>query len=213
MRNKLQIIFTCGMLMFAAEAVIADEAMKSDNEHARVWNQFASDVLSLHEKLIKSKAHTVKTKIGGYFGNKKFYKEETYYDKKNKKLISRVQWERENPENLHTIEVYVRDDKGRVLRDYVAAYLPTYRNAPSQTLISFHNYNGKLHAFRTFDASGARIVERCTGTLGKQKVNMLLDEDEIYEALDGSSDRMEQPDYIACFKDMPEELGEYIQPK
>lgn len=212
MKNHL-LMFAPAIFLIAFDSVaLADDSLKADNEHARVWNKFADDVLALHKKLTSEIKHTVKKRVGGYFGQEKFYNEEAYYDKKNR-LISRVQWERENPESMHTIEVFVRDKSGRVIRDYAAAYLPTFRNAPTQTLISFHAYNGKLHAFRTFDASGARIVERCTGKLGKQEVNMILDEDEIYEALDGESGRMEQPDYVACFKGIPEEAGQYVQPQ
>ena len=192
---------------------IADTTLKSDNKHVRTWNQFAMETLALHEKLIAEIPHTEKTRIGGYAGMEEFYKEQTYYDKRNNKLISRVQWERDNPTALHTIEVFIRDEQGRVLRDYTAAYLPTYRNAPTQTLLSFHQYNGALHAFRTFDASGERIVERCTGELKDKEVNLLLDEDEIYAALGGRTNVMQQAEYKACFTGMPLEPGKYLTPQ
>ena len=192
---------------------IAAETLKSDNKHVRTWNQFAMDILALHEKLIAATEHTVKTRIGGYAGMEEFYKEQTYYAKSNNQLISRVQWERENPDALHTIEVFIRDKQGRVIRDYTAAYLPTYRNAPTQTLLSFHQYNGALHAFRTFDASGDRIVERCTGDFKGKEINMLLDEDEIYASLGGRTDVMQQADYKACFTGMPLEPGKYLTPQ
>lgn len=187
--------------------------MKVDNVHVRTWNKFAADALALSEKLIAEIPHTVKTKIGGYAGKPEFYKEDAYYDKRNDKLISRVQWERENPTVLHTIEVYIRDPQGRVMRDYIAAYLPLYHNAPTQTLMSFHQYNGELHAFRSFDASGDRIVERCTGKLKGKDLDLLLDEDEIYAAIEGRSNVMEQADYQACFKGMPQEPGKYLTPQ
>ena len=75
-----------------------------------------------------------------------------------------------------------------MIRDYVAAYLPTYRNAPTQTLVSLYSYNGDLKAYRTFDATGDRINERCEGTLNGQDVNFMLDEDEIIAALGGFSE-------------------------
>lgn len=211
-KTKLQIALTT-IIIFSVSHLCLAEKMKGDNVHARTWNKFASDILTLHKRIAKSKKLKKVTEVGGYFGNPDFYNEEIYIDKKSGKLISRVQWERENPSNLHTIEVYIRDKEGRLIRDYAAAYLPNYRNAPTQTLVSFHIYNGKLAAYRTFDASGDRIGERCVGTLNGKEVNFLLDEDEIYQALDGFSDRMEQPDYKACFKGLREQPGKYLTPQ
>ena len=203
--------FTLLSTLFATSLHAA--ALRGNNEHARKWNKFADDVLALHNKLVEQKKTTVKRRLGGYFQNENFYKEEAYYDAANNKLISRVQWEREQPDNLHIIEVFIRDDQGRVTRDYIAAYLPNYRNAPTQTLVSLHAYNGKLHAFRSFDATSDLILERCTGKLHGREVNLLLDEDEIYEALEGDSDVMEQTEYKACFKGMPNKVGKYLTPQ
>lgn len=188
-------------------------SVKGDNVHVRTWNKFADDILALHKRMLKKKKLKKTNRTGGYFGNPGFYNEEDFTDEANGKLVSRIQWESENPENLHSIEVFIRDKKGRVIRDYAAAYLPSYRNAPTQTLVSFHIYNGKLVAYRTFDASGDRIGERCVGMLKGQEVNFLLDEDEILNALEGDSDRMEQPDYKACFKGLREEAGKYLTPQ
>lgn len=212
---KRKIILSCLFLLVFTfgRFASADESIKVDNVHVRTWNKFATDTLALHEKLITEIPHSVKTKLGGYAGKPEFYKEDSYYAKNNDKLISRVQWERENSANLHAIEVFIRDVQGRVVRDYTAAYLPAYRNAPIQTLVSFHEYNGELHAFRSFDASGDRIVERCTGTLKGKDVNLLLDEDEIYAAIEGRSNVMEQADYQACFKGMPQAPGKYLSPQ
>lgn len=189
----------------------AAEGMKQDNVHIRTWNAFADNVYQLHRQLTAKGGITVKKSLGGYAQNKDFYVEEAYY--RDGKLISRVQWERENPKVMHTIEVYVRDEKGRVTRDFVAAYLPTYRNAPTQTLISLHRYNGDLHAFRTFDASGYRIIERCEGTLNGKPVNILLDEDEIDEALYDPEGIMQTAEYRQCFGDLQARAGKYLTPQ
>ena len=114
---------------------------------------------------------------------------------------------------MHSVEVFVHDDEGRVIRDYIAAYLPTYRNAPTQTLISLHRYQDQLHAFRTFDASGYRIIERCTGSLKGREVNLLLDEDEIAEALGDPGSIMASDEYRACFGNLQAEAGKYLQPQ
>ena len=201
------------LLMLLPVSQAYAEVLKADNEFARVCNMFADNVLELHQKLIDARNVKVVKSTGGYHGNPDFYAEEKYIDKKNGKVISIVTWELENPENLHTIEVFVRDDKGRVIRDYAAAYLPTYRNAPTQTLVSLHQYNGKLHAFRTFDAVGDRLVDRCTGTLNGKEVNLLLDEDDLIDAIHGDSRAMEAPEYKACFKGLPTQPGDYLTPQ
>lgn len=188
----------------------ATEPMKGDNKHTRIWNKFANDSLVLHKKLTNGKKLEVKTSIGSYANVKDFYVEKRYFD--NGKLISQVQWEKEEPTTLHTIEVFIHDSKGRVLRDFMAAYLPFYHNAPTQTLVSFHHYAGKLHAFRSFDASGDKVLERCTGTDPKgQTVNFLLDEDDLYNDPD---EIIESKEYNNCFAGLKQEkLGKYIIPQ
>lgn len=195
--------------LFAA-VVYATEPMKGDNNHARIWNKFAADSLRLHKKLTQGKNLRVKTRVAGYANVKNFYIEHRYYE--NEKLVSQVQWEKDDPKTLHTIEVYVHDKKGRVVRDYMAAYLPFYHNAPTQTLISFHHYKGNLHAFRSFDASGDKVLERCTGEdKNGQAINMLLDEDDLFNDPD---DIIGSKDYDSCFKGLKQnKLGKYIIPQ
>ncbi len=199
-----------GLLLFGAAQ--AAEPMKEDNVHVRTWNAFADNVLQLHYQLVNNgKKTTVKQTTGGYANRPDFYKQEEYYQ--DGRLISAVRWEIENPRQMHTIEVFIHDDKGRVIRDYTAAYLPTYRNAPSQTLITLHSYNGKLHAFRTFDASGYRIVERCDGTLHGKPVTILLDEDEIDEFEGDPDSIMGTEAYKQCFAGLQLEAGKYLTPQ
>jgi len=200
------IIFSVGVVSISS----ATEAMKEDNKHVRSWNKFANDTLTLHKKLTDGKKLNVKTQIGSYANVKDFYIEHRYYD--NGKLISQVQWEKDDPKQLHTIEVYLHNKKGQVVRDFMAAYLPFYHNAPTQTLISFHHYNNALHAFRSFDASGDRILERCNGKNKKgQPVNFILDEDELYNDDDSI---MESADYKECFDGLKQhKLGKYIVPQ
>lgn len=198
------------IIPFMFSVASATEAMKGDNKHVRVWNKFANDSFNLHKKLTDGKNLQVKTSIGSYANVKDFYIEHRYFDKGN--LISQVQWEKDDPNTLHTIEVYVHDKKGRVIRDFMAAYLPFYHNAPTQTLISFHHYNDNLHAFRSFDASGDIVLERCMGKDNKgQSINILLDEDDLYNDDDGI---MVSADYKQCFAGYKQDkLGKYIIPQ
>lgn len=198
------------LFTFLSSATYATEVMKEDNIHVRVWNKFANDSLLLHKKLTKGKNLKVKTSIGSYANVKDFYIEHQYLD--NGKLISQVQWEKDDPTTLHTIEVYVYDNKGRVARDFMAAYLPFYHNAPTQTLISIHHYDGDLHAFRSFDASGDMILERCEGKNAKgQPVNLLLDEDDL---INDPDEIIGTKEYNECFNGLTQnKLGKYIIPQ
>ena len=204
----LGVLFT--VTIFPPSTVFAAEPMKNDNQHIRVWNKFVADTLNLHQKLTAAKNLQVKTRIGSYANVKNFYIEHQYFNKG--KLVSQVQWEKDNPDTLHTIEVYVHDHKGRVIRDFLAAYLPFYHNAPTQTLASFHHYNGQLHAFRSFDASGDMVLERCTGKDMKgQAVNLLLDEDDL---LNDPDELIGSKEYKDCFAGLKQqELGKYIIPQ
>lgn len=190
------------------------EAMKEDNIHVRTWNAFAHNILKLHHKLIKDKDVRIEKRRGGYPNDPVWrYEEEKYFDKANNQLISQIQWDGGKENQLHTIEVYIRDKQGRVLRDYIAAYLPTYHNAPTQTLISLHRYHNGLHAFRTFDASGYRIVERCEGKYQGKSVEMLLDEDDIAEMQYEKDSVMKSSDYKTCFGNLQTEAGVYLMPQ
>ncbi len=187
------------------------EPLQQDNRHIRIWNQFAQNLLKLHRQRIRQQNVSKKTRSGGYAQMPDFYLEESFYI--GDRLISKVQWEKQNPQQLHTIEVYLHDSQGRVVRDYAAAYLPVYHNAPTQTLITLHRYNKGLHAFRSFDASGYRIVERCTGRLNGREVNLLLDEDEIDAALGDPRGVMATQEYRQCFGDLPQKAGKYLNPQ
>lgn len=206
----LKVIISILTIPFMLPIAFATEPMKVDNQHVRVWNKFAKDTLALHKKLTDGKNFEVKTTVGGYANVKDFYIEHRYFD--NGKLISQVQWEKDDPKTLHTIEVFVHDQEGRVIRDYMAAYLPFYHNAPTQTLISIHHYSEQLHAFRSFDASGDVVLERCTGKDKKgQDVNLLLDEDDLIYDLD---DLMSSKEYKSCFAGLKQtKLGKYIIPQ
>lgn len=205
-----KIISVMLIIPFVSGVVFATEPMKGDNVHARVWNKFASDSLALHKKLTNGKNYQVKKSIGSYANVKNFYTEYRYLNKE--KLVSQVQWEKDDPKTLHTIEVFVHDEKGRVTRDFMAAYLPFFHNAPTQTLISFHHYTGNLHSFRSFDATGDTLLERCMGTdENGQEINFLLDEDDLYNDPD---DIIGSKEYNSCFAGLKQqELGKYIIPQ
>lgn len=214
--QNLKIVFVV-LLAFPLAVIAADDSkMKEDNQHIRNWNGFANNILKLHHKLIKKHKHHTRKSAGGYSGNKDFYIEENYVSRKTGKVFSKVQWEKDNPDVMHTIEVYMHDDKGRVIRDFMAAYLPGYNNAPVQTLISFHQYSdkpgNKLHGFRSFDASGDRLLERCEGEYKGKPYEFLMDEDDLYHA-DMNGNPIDEKIYALCVGKLPEKLGKFILPQ
>ncbi len=186
--------------------------MREDQTHVRRWNAFAEALLALHQRQLEGRDVREESRIGGYADQPKFYREVRYLDAHMGHLLSVVQWERENPRRLHSIEVYVRDDQGRVVRDYVAAFLPYYRNAPVQALINLHAWGAGLHAFRQFDAGGGRIDEFCEGEHAGRPVQIRLFEDDLYSNEAWVDEVMASPDYLACFASLPMEPGEYLQP-
>ena len=189
-------------------AAIKTQVMKKDLEQIKSWNQFADAVYRLHQLQISKTPHTTKTMKGGYPNNPNYYIETQYLDRQTNQLLSRVQREINNPENIHMVEVFIRDQQGRVIRDYLAAYLPQFRNAPIQTLINLHAYQSSLHAFRQFDASGARIYEQCRGSLDGEAVFLSLEEHEFTQGETILSTR----EYQQCFKQLPKAVGRFIKP-
>lgn len=204
------LVLAFGLAAGAHAAEQSKYAMTEDKTHVRTWNDFADECLALHKQQVANREVQEKTRLGGYADRPEFYKEHTYFDANSGAMLSRIQWEKDNPGRMHTCEVYVRDNQGRVVRDYAAAFLPDGRNAPVQTLINLHNYNDGLHAFRQFDASGDRIYEYCEGTLKGKAVQLRLFEEDIYGP--SGTAMMSSPEYAACFDGLPNKPGEYLQP-
>lgn len=188
--------------------------MKEDRTHVHTWNKFAEDLLALHKQRVSRNKVRTTEKAGGYMNNPDFYKEVEYIDVKTGKLLSRVLWEKDNPDQVHVMEVYFYDAKGKPTRDFTAAFLPGYRNAPNQTLINLHGTHPQLKAFRSFDASGDRIYEQCEGSLGGKEVWISMEDYQIeYELRQGSKGVMGTAEYKSCFKGVSEDPGKYLTPQ
>jgi tetratricopeptide (TPR) repeat protein len=193
----------------ASIAAIKSQVMQKDLEQIRNWNEFADAVYQLHQSQIKKTAYTTAKTTGGYPNNPQYYVETKYFDEASGVLLSRVLREKQNPDKVHVVEVFIHDSQGRVKRDYLAAYLPQHRNAPIQTLINFHNYESELHAFRQFDASGARIYEQCRGTLDGEDIFLSLEEHEF----DPGEGILSTREYQRCFGEIPKVVGRYLEPR
>ena len=208
-RNLLAIL-AAGLLCL--ESALGQPApLGVDHDKVRNWNQFAERLVTLHEARLQGRDIDTTERVGGYAmaDAPDFYREVRYIDRASGQLLSRVQREVEAPENIHLIEVFIYDDEGRLSRDYLAAFLPVYRNAPVQTLINFHVYNGELHAFRQFDASNNRIHEQCRRA-SDGMVLLLLSEDDL---LGKAGERNTSTElYQRCFAGLTQSAGVYLNP-
>jgi tetratricopeptide (TPR) repeat protein len=204
------------LFLFTSESVIAKtettttikepQKMTVDLQHIRTWNKFTDSLYKIHQQQLKQFDIQSTSVTGGYPTNKNYYIETRYFDKKSKRLLSTIQWEKENKNNIHTIEIYKYNNQGQVIRDYLSAYLPKYRNAPIQTLINIHYYNDKLHSYRQFDASGYLIYEQCEGQFFNEKILLSIDEDEF------NDDIIDSEEYLACFNKASSNIGKYLNP-
>lgn len=195
-----------------AAAQIEPRSLKVDPQHVSSWNTFADNLLRLHTARIAGRRLRKQEIIGGYYKLPDFYREEQFFDADSGRLLSRVVWEREHPDRLHEIEVFIYDDQGRVVRDYLARYLPRGRNAPVQTLINLHAYHGDLHSFRQFDASNNRIYESCRGRIGDEEIFLDIEEDQLMGMTPESLAILESLDYNVCFESLPLSANEYLVP-
>jgi len=215
MLKKFMAVTALLAIMSSTNTVLAfqtEAQLTVDEGQAQQWNRFVNGLLVLHQQQIRGRSLKKTERIGGYYRLPKFYREVEYVDVDSGQLLGRIQRERVNPENIHAIEVFLYDENGRVVQDFAASYLPRYRNAPIQTLINLHHYNGELHSFRQFDASGIRIYEDCRGTFSGKKVELMLEEYEIDEVKSGAQGGEAALVYQACFAGTPESTGIFIDP-
>jgi len=207
-------IFTLLFLLGAANSVFAANENSFvdsmiDEEHVRVWNRFAEQVLALHRQQLARHRIRAEEHVGRYGGEmaKHYrYRETSYFEADTDRLLSRVRIDRDHPENVQIGEVYVYDDAGKVLRDYIFIYLPWGRGAPVSTFISLHDYPDGMHAYRQFDASGNVIYEYCDGTFEGQNVQVALQNGQDRQAGHGAEL------YRRCFTGVPAMAGDYLTP-
>lgn len=194
--KKLSVII---FLASISQASMAE--MQAIVDIPKQWNKFVDDLIAFNDRLIKQTPHSETWRIGGYSNEPKFFDEVTYTNKETNKVTSIVQWERANPAAVHSIEIKLHDEQGRIIKDFSASYLTKHRNAPIQTLITIHYYNKDLHGFRVFDASHTRIYDVCRGKYKGKTVNIDLDDDygELSEALENKKGIMSSAAYRACF--------------
>ncbi|MBE9545210.1 MAG: hypothetical protein IMF02_11995, partial [Proteobacteria bacterium] len=199
-----------------AGAVQADSVLTAPGNYeseAQRWSRFADDLYALHKKQIDGKSLEIKERMGGYFRQENFYKEQSFYDKKTGRLLSLIQWETQKPKNIHVIQVFIYDNKGRLQHDYVASFRISDHDDPAITEISLFDYPKGLRVFRQFNASNEIIYEDCEGKWQGKPVSIKLDVVDLEEFRDEPNTIMTTPEYRACFGRLPKTAANYIPPK
>lgn len=215
MKTLVLLILTFVVAFNPAVSATRNNTLKSDQLQVNKWNNFVAELYELHISQTKEIPVTTTEIIGGYgggFANKRFYREISYFNKNTQRLISKIQWEINKPNTIHTIEVFLYNNQGQVKTDFYARYLPYARNAPVQTLINLHNYNDSLHSFRQFDANGELIYETCRGQFFDKKINLHLDNEEIIDFRTNSSDEWLNEVYSVCFFNVAKTASAFLSP-
>ncbi|MBL4691667.1 MAG: tetratricopeptide repeat protein [Rhodospirillales bacterium] len=207
LRTVPALFFALALVAVPAAAQKNSSVNENDNK-IKQWNTFVDDLLLVHRKRLET-GNIKKTKrLSGYSRQPDYFREIEYRDAANGHLLSRIRWERENPDTAQMIEIFFYDRQGRVSVDYLAAYLPGYRNAPYQTLINIHRHDSELSAFRQFDASGELLFQKCQGDYFNRKVAIFLDDVDIPPDPSQVSEDL----YTACFGLLPVSAGRYLKP-
>jgi len=198
--------------LFCSAPMAAQERtrfLSVEKDAVKAWNTFVEHLKDVHDHYLKTRRVRTSERVGGYHGFPDFYRELSYFDADTGALLSRVQIERESPELIHSIEVYVYRPDGSVARDYSATYLPGFRNAPVQTLVNLHGHQEGLVSYRQFDASGSWIYEQCRGQWFDRSVEISND----MPAIGVSAIQQASEEYTACFGLVPFAAGAYLDPR
>lgn len=122
MKNLAFLILALAATINPAISATRDNTLKSDPIQVNKWNNFVSELYELHLNNIKKvpiKTSEITGGYGGGFANKNFYREISYFNKNTNKLISKIQWEVNKPNTIHTIEVFLYDDQEQVKTDFL----------------------------------------------------------------------------------------------
>ena len=213
MAMKFRITLFATLLLVSPFGFSAEYQIRPDviQQEVDAWNKYAQSLLDLHNMKIANTAHTLERgsdRYGGEYAEDYRFLEEFYYSRDNKRLLSHIRWHDRQKQDLHTIEVFIYDSEGRLVRDYAAAYLPYERNAPFQTLVNFHHYAYGIHAYRQFDANGEVLFEKCQGKYKGVALSLALEDYEMPDNLIDAS-----PEYLHCFSGLPQSAGKHLDPR
>jgi len=215
--RSCHLLVTLGFII-TCPAVLAEKIEKNLNEdesQVKSWNRFASDLIKLNKHILENhiiRSTDTRLEYGGEAWDSEGYVETSNFETNTGALLSRIRRQYKKPNRIHSIEVYIYDKSGKLVRDYTAAYIPGYFNAPVQTLINFHKSGDGLKAFRQFDASGRRIYEQCQGKYFDENVDISLEDYEIPNHAGEIKDFQARENYRACFDGLPLSATNYLLP-
>lgn len=207
MRGLIALLFIVAA-GFAPGSVWAAGTVNEKPSQADVLNAFAGEVLATIERLRTSGEVTTLSRIGGYARMPEYFNEVEYRDAASERLLGRVRWIRESPELAQMIELFVHDNRGRLLADYYVSYLVEHRNAPMYALINLHQSGDDLQAFRQFDVFGEKLYERCRGDYFGKPIDISIDS---YDP-SASVDQVPADLYVSCFGFLPTAPGKFVSP-
>jgi len=184
------------------------KSVKENTSQVKRLNAFVDELLSVHRYRLKTRKINKIERVGGYARMPDHYRDIEYRDAENGRLLSRIRWENKKSGDPEMIEVYFHDKQGRVSVDYMAIFLPGYRNAPFQALINVHAHDDALSAFRQFDPFGDTLFERCQGDHFGAKIDFWLDELDIPPSPDQAPNEV----YVSCFGFLPKSVDKYVSP-
>lgn len=171
--------------------------------------EFHRAVYALHEEQIAKRSVRTEVKTGEFKGVAAAgyrYQETSYFDAATGRLLSRMERNADRPEAIHSAEVSVHDDDGRLVRGYLSIALPWAPDKPVRTWINLHHYNGSLHSYRQFNLAGEVSYEFCEGTLEGRPVKISLDGSDV------DAGKTTSAAYRACFDGMRNDWERYTTP-
>lgn len=187
-----------------------------DNRQVQRWNAFAEALQQIHLQRLDTRSIRTTRDQGRYGGSlwgDVSYTETRFFDADSGRLLSRIRRDSLDPDRIHVIEVFIYARDGKLVRDYLAAYLPGHRNAPVQTLINLHNRTPELSGYRQFDASGRLIYEQCRGEFFGDRISLSYEEWEVPAGPDELEGMLEQEAYRSCFAGLDRHPGPYLDPR
>jgi len=190
-----------GLFLATCFAVAASAAAPPADFHRGVY--------ALHAWQLARHDTRVEEKSGQYEGSAAAgyrYRESTHIDTATGRRLSRIVRDADRPDAIHSAEVNVYDDAGRLVRSYISIALPWAPQLPVRTWINLHHYHGELHSYRQFDLSGAVSYEFCEGKLDGSRVKLSLDGSDIGPAV------TRLPAYRACFDGLRNDWQAYVNP-
>jgi tetratricopeptide (TPR) repeat protein len=207
----MAILLIAGLAGLPAGAQETKQRIKSVQENSnkiQVLNAFFEDLMRVHYYRMETRKIKKSEHVGGYKDMPEHYREVEYRDAGNNHLLSRIRWENKQSGLPEMVEIYIYDKQGRLNVDYLANYVPGYRNAPYQILINIHSGDDSLTAFRQFDTFGDRLFERCRGDFFNNEVDLNFDEIDIPPDPSEVSEEL----YTACFGLLPITPDRFLKP-